>query len=131
MINAQVDKPGGTGTASAITQEGRLLQRSGADTVAQCSADTDVAVGVSATSAAANADVRCYLPWQIARLQSNGNLDPANAAHVFLTSDAAGQGIVAASGDRVMALWLRQPGEDPAANDFITVLVTDQATILA
>ena len=132
-INSQIEMSKASGTASAQIQEGRFLARAGAGTVAQATTTasaTDVCVGVSASAAAgAGSDVRIYQPGQVARVQSNGNLDPANDSHVFLTNDGAGQAVAASAGDRIMALWLRGVDEDPAANEFITVLITDQSTL--
>ena len=128
-VFAKISDDLGTSTASAAIAEGRFLERSGADTVAQCNNAADVSVGVSACSAANGGDVRVYLPGQIAKVQAAADLNPATAAHCLITSDADGKAVAAAQGNRIMGLWLRQPGEDPGADDFITVLISDQLTI--
>lgn len=132
-INSKLDQIAASGTASAAIAEGRFLVRSGAKTVAQASAvanATGICVGISAAAAAGNgSDVRLYQPGQVARVQAGADLNPATAGHCFLTNDADGKAVAAGAGDRVMALWLRGAGEDPAADEFITVLITDQSTI--
>jgi hypothetical protein len=134
-INPKLDRIAATGTASAAVTEGRFLIRSGAKTVAQASAvgdATGICVGISATSAAgANDELRLYQPGDVARVQAGGDLNPATAAHCFLTNDADGKAVAATANDRIMAFWLRAAGEDPAADEFITVLITDQTKIQA
>ena len=129
-VYVEVSKDGGTATASnAAIAEGRFLARASNTTVVQASAATDYGVGVAASAAAANGSVRVFLPGQVCRLQAGADLNPATDAHTLLTSDADGKAAVAAQGNRIMAIWLRAVGEDPAADDFITALITDQATI--
>jgi hypothetical protein len=132
-IISKLDQIAATGTASAAVAEGRFLVRSGLKTVAQASAvaqATGICVGISATSAAgADDELRLYQPGDVARVQAGADLNPVTAAHCFLTNDADGKAVAAGAGDRIMALWLRGAGEDPGADEFITVLITDQTVL--
>ncbi len=130
-VFANIEKDKGAGTASAAIAEGRFLKRSGAGTVAQETVGTAAVLGVSAAAAENGGQVRMYLPGQICRVQAGADLNPATAAHRYLASDANGKAVAAVANDVIAALWLPSGAVDPAADQFITVLLTDQTSIKA
>lgn len=127
----EIEKDKGASVAADAISEGRFLKRGGPGTVEHESADDAAILGVAAADAASGEQVRIYLPGQYCRVQAGVNLDPSNAAHRYLAVDATGKAKVAAAGMVVAALWLPSGAIDPAADDFITVLLTDQFAILA
>jgi len=127
----EIEKDKGASVAADAISEGRFLKRGGAGSVEHETDSTAAVLGVSAASAANGEQVRVYLPGQYCRVQAGVNLDPSNAAHRYLSAGADGKAEVAAANDCIAALWLPSGAIDPAADDFITVLLTDQSAFKA
>lgn len=113
-----------TRTAGAAIAISRFVKMSGAKVI-QCAADTDDAVGVSLTAAAADLDPVAIAAYDGGIVEVTAGA--AITAGVPVASDATGRALAAVSGDRILGYAQKAAG---AANEVIDVLLVKGGSII-